>query len=162
MVADHDVWARADATWRNAEVLSLPSRANLYKLPALIPDGVTTLVLGFNEGAHLCFVTSEVWSRLDCLIVNFHHMQTGSRVLFLRLGDMGQWLVTLAKGHLMLTDPDDGRSVILRNAASASTASRNTLDLCVTISGEFRVYTLGELLACLGDRASIKMLDLPE
>lgn len=160
VVADHEMWALADATRRDAEVLTLHCRNNIYHLPALIPDGVTTLVLGLNEGSLSCFVSQDAWSRLDCLIVDFHHLQPSRRVLILTLGDMDQWLITLVDGHLMLTDPDDGRSLVLRNAEAAGTAARSTLELAVMVLGKRSFISVEDLIAGLGNQISIQMLDL--
>jgi len=160
VVADHDVWAQADTTRRNGEVLTVHCRNNIDSLSALIPEGVTTLVLGLNEKSNSCSVSQEAWSRLDCLIVDFAGLKPTWRLLKMTLQEMDQWLVTMIDGHLMLTDPEDGRSLVLRNAKSASTESRTKLELVVGVSGTVLVVSAEDLVEGLGDRTSIQLLDL--
>ena len=69
-------------------------------------------------------------------------------------------LVTLAEGHLLLTDPDDGRSLIFRNIESAGAQSRNMFELLVNVSGDQLFVTLDELMVDLKEGMSLDLLEL--
>ncbi|WP_175479143.1 MULTISPECIES: TcdA/TcdB pore-forming domain-containing protein [unclassified Pseudomonas] len=154
---EHDVWGYAGTARREAQVLSLDSRDSIEDLQGLIPDGVTTLVLGYADRQMLFLVSLEAWLRLDCLIVDFLRLEPKKCQLLLPLETMDQWRIILAGGHVMLTDPNDGRSLILRNAQSASTLARQMLTLFIDVSGSVKIVTLERLMMGLTEGPSVEL-----
>ncbi|EJL93854.1 hypothetical protein PMI18_05826 [Pseudomonas sp. GM102] len=161
LVPDHDVWMHADTVSRTAQVMTIQTRDNIEDLLMLIPDGVTTLVLGL-EGQMTCQISEAAWLRLDCLIIDFHQPAPRQRQLLVQLPPMDHWRITLAEGHLLLTDPDDGRSLIFRNVESAGAASRNTFNLLINVSGDQLFVTLEELMLDLEEGVSLDLVKLLE
>lgn len=159
LVPDHDVWMHADTMSRAAQVMTIQTQDNIEDLLMLIPDGVTTLVLGL-KGPMTCQISQAAWLRLDCLIIDFHLPTPRQRQLLLQLPPMDHWRITLAEGHLLLTDPDDGRSLIFRNIESAGAQSRNMFELLVNVSGDQLFVTLDELMVDLKEGMSLDLLEL--
>ncbi|PAU54193.1 hypothetical protein BZL43_20850 [Pseudomonas sp. PICF141] len=159
LVPDHDVWMHADTVSRAAQVMTIQTQDNIEDLLMLIPDGVTTLVLGL-KGPMTCQISQAAWLRLDCLIIDFHLPTPRQRQLLLQLPPMDHWRITLAEGHLLLTDPDDGRSLIFRNIESAGAQSRNMFELLVNVSGDQLFVTLDELMVDLKEGMSLDLLEL--
>jgi insecticidal toxin len=75
---------------------------------------------------------------------------------------MDHWRITLAEGHLLLTDPDDGRSLIFRHVESAGAASRDTFNLLINVSGDQLFVTLEELMLDLEEGVSLDLVKLLE
>jgi insecticidal toxin len=161
LVPDHDVWMHADMVSRTAQVMTIQTRDNIEDLLMLIPDGVTTLVLGL-EGQMTCQISEAAWLRLDCLIIDFHQPAPRQRQLLVQLPPMDHWRITLAEGHLLLTDPDDGRSLIFRHVESAGAASRDTFNLLINVSGDQLFVTLEELMLDLEEGVSLDLVKLLE
>jgi insecticidal toxin len=161
LVPDHDVWMHADMVRRTAQVMTIQTRDNIEDLLMLIPDGVTTLVLGL-EGQMTCQISEAAWLRLDSLIIDFHQPAPRRRQLLLQLPPMDHWRITLAEGHLLLTDPDDGRSLIFRNVESAGAVSRDTFNLLINVSGNQLFVTLEELMLDLEQGVSLDLVKLLE
>ena len=157
---EHEFWAHVDAVYRENEVLTITCRENIEDLLPLIPDGVTTLVLGYAQGQMTCRLSQEAWLRLDCLIVDFDHLEPRKRQLLMGALSTGSWLVTLVDGHLVLTDPSDGRSLVFHNAESADAASRRHLELSIEFSGEYLLITLEDLMEGLEEGVSIELINL--
>ncbi|EJM64253.1 hypothetical protein PMI30_03792 [Pseudomonas sp. GM50] len=161
LVPDHDVWMHAGMVSRTAQVMTIQTRDNIEDLLMLIPDGVTTLVLGL-EGQMTCQISEAAWLRLDCLIIDFHQSASRQRQLLVQLPPMDHWRITLAEGHLLLTDPDDGRSLIFRNVESAGAVSRETFNLLINVSGDQLFVTLEELMLDLEQGVSLDLVKLLE
>jgi insecticidal toxin len=73
---------------------------------------------------------------------------------------MDHWQIMLAEGHLLLTDPDDGRSLIFRNVESAGAVSRDTFNLLINVSGDPLFVTLEELILDLEVGVSLDLVKL--
>ncbi|MGF6704130.1 TcdA/TcdB pore-forming domain-containing protein [Pseudomonas frederiksbergensis] len=159
LVPDHDVWMYADTMSRTAQVMTIRTRDNIEDLLMLIPDGVTTLVLGL-KGQMTCLISEAAWLRLDCLIIDFHQPEPRQRQLLVQLPPMDHWQIMLAEGHLLLTDPDDGRSLIFRNVESAGAVSRDTFNLLINVSGDPLFVTLEELILDLEVGVSLDLVKL--
>lgn len=144
---EHDFWAKVNAALRDDEVLTIEGRGRIVDLLPLIPDGVTTLVLGYAQGLLECRVSPEAWMRLDCLIVDFDSLKPGGHLLSMELSISDHWLITLVDGHLMLIDSSDGRCLVLRGAEAHDEASRRELKLDLGFSGERLSLSLADLMA---------------
>jgi len=157
---EHELWAYVDAAYRENEVLTITCRDNIDDLLPLIPDGVTTLVLGYAQGQMACHLSQEAWLRLDCLIVDFDHLEPRKRQLSMGSLSTDCWLVTLADGHLVLTDPSDGRSLVFLSAKSADAASRQHLELSIEFSGESLLISLEDLMEGVEEGVSVELVNL--
>lgn len=144
---EHDLWAKVNAALRDDEVLAIEGRGRIVDLLPLIPDGVTTLVLGYAQGLLECHVSPEAWMRLDCLIVDFDSLASGGHLLSMELSISDHWLIILVDGHLMLIDSSDGRCLVLRGAEAHDEAFRRQLRLDLGFSGERLALSLADLMA---------------
>ncbi|WP_445179926.1 TcdA/TcdB pore-forming domain-containing protein [Pseudomonas sp. McL0111] len=144
-----DVWMTVEKVSRVANTLVIESGQSLGRI-APIPDGVDTLILRYAKDGADFSITQETWARLDCLIVDFDFPDAVRSYLMLKLAPMERWLVTLEAGHLLLTDPDTGRSIILRNAGTINVASQKQVVFSIPLSGDLEVTLyLDELMAAL-------------
>jgi insecticidal toxin len=139
--------------------MTIWTRGNIEDLLMLIPDGVTTLVLGLKSWL-TCLISEAAWLRLDCLIIDFHLPEPRQRQLLVQLPPMDHWQIMLAEGHLLLTDPNDGRSLIFRNVESAGAVSRDTFNLLINVSGDPLFVTLEELILDLEVGVSVDLVKL--
>ncbi|UVK99383.1 TcdA/TcdB pore-forming domain-containing protein [Pseudomonas sp. B21-048] len=161
LVSEHDVWMYADSVSRAGQVMTIQTRDNIEDLLPLIPDGVTTLVLGLN-GQMSCQLSQAAWSRLDCLIIDFHHKVPHKRQWIMDLPAMDDWRITLVEGHLLLTDPDGGGSLIFRSVESVGTEIRDMFVLGIIVSGYSRIVTLEGLIQGLKEGVSLELVKLLE
>lgn len=60
--------------------------------------------------------------------------------------ELDRWQVVMEGEHLVLTDPDSGRSLILRNARSLGSSSGHLLDLQLHLWGDYRFFKVLELI----------------
>jgi insecticidal toxin len=144
-----DVWMTVETVSRVANTLVIESGQSLGRI-APIPDGVDTLILRYTKDGADFSITQQTWARLDCLIVDFDFPDAVRSYLLLKLAPMERWLVTLEAGHLLLTDPETGCSIILRNVATINVASQNKVVFSFPLSGDLAVtLKLDELMAAL-------------
>ena len=122
---------------------------------APIPDGVDTLLLKFAQSAGYISLDRQTWDRLDCLIVD--SAEAGIHLL-LRLEPMHRWLVSASGGHLLLTDPDSGSSIILRDASSADAARQQQVILDIPLPDELSVtVNLEELMSAMATETLLEL-----
>jgi insecticidal toxin len=144
-----DVWMTVETVSRVANTLVIESGQSSGRI-APIPDGVDTLILRYTKDGADFSITQQTWARLDCLIVDFDFPDAVQSYLLLKLAPMERWLITLDAGHLLLTDPETGRSIILRNVANINVASQNKVVFSFPLSGDLAVtLNLDELMAAL-------------
>ena len=156
---EHDFWAKVNAALREGEVLTIEGRGRIVELLPLIPDGVTTLVLGYAQGLVACHVSREAWLRLDCLIVDFDPFKAGIHLLSLGVVITDHWLITLVDGHLLLIDSSDGRCLVLRGVEAHDEASRRELKLDIGLSGERLSMSLADLMVGLEPNVIVSLRD---
>lgn len=120
-----------------------------------IPDGVDTLVLKFAKSADYLSLARQTWDRLDCLIVD---AEEAGIHLALTLEPMQRWLVSMSDGHLLLTDPDSGSSIILRNATSLDAARQQQVTFGIPLPDETSVTVrLEELMSAMATETVLEL-----
>ncbi|WP_415773086.1 TcdA/TcdB pore-forming domain-containing protein [Pseudomonas sp. LB3P38] len=147
-----DVWLENSVARREAEVLMLEFQGELNDVMPLIPDGVTQLILSYGPGAISCSVSSTVWQRLECIVVDCRRLLSAESLipgtLILDAGAQDDWRVRLVERQLVFTDPNTGHSLILRDHSDDLTA-RNAVSLSLQVHGTTMTVTLDQLVQAL-------------
>lgn len=147
---DRKLFTRQISARRNGALLIIDSADYRTRVQDLLVEGVDTLLLGFGLAGMSCSVSSADWDRLDCLVVDLPNLQRAETAngseLRLEMRELDHWQVGMAGEHLVLTDPDSGRSLILRNARSLGHMSGQLLDLQLHLWGDYRYFKVPELI----------------
>lgn len=147
---DHQVWSEKVSAYRNEHVLTINSSELITELNPILPDGVDTLILGFERAGMTCQVAIDDWSRLDCIVVDFPSRQSSLPVnqseLVLEMQGLDDWWLSMGGGHLVLTDPDSGRSLIIRDAMALPWRTRRALTMALHLRGKYQSVALEELV----------------
>lgn len=151
--APRAVWLENSVARREGEVLSLQWQGELKDLLPLIPDDVSQLVLSPVTGASHCHVSNAVWQRLECIVFSASDDTPQSGTLTLEVGAQDEWRVVQVEGHLLLTDPDSGHCLILRDAPADDKVTRGDVTLNVQVFGVTQAVSLEGLRKAL-DSAS--------
>ncbi len=155
-----DVWMTAQTVSRIANTLVIESGQSLGRI-APIPDGVDTLILRYAVDGADFFIDQRTWARLDCLIVDFDFPNALRSYLSFKLGSMEHWLVTQQDGHLLLTDADTGRSIVLRNVAAIGAESRKKVVFSIPLAGELALtIDLDQLMTALQEETPSELGEL--
>lgn len=126
-------------------------------LLALVPDGVSSLILGGAETGSIYHVSETAWQHLDCIVVDCTDWPDIDAIpsrLILATGAQDDWRVDRADNHLLLTDPDNGSSLVFRSAQSEEWALAQSLNLSVQVLGntlEVSVHELWQTMFDLGE-----------
>ncbi|WP_277760423.1 TcdA/TcdB pore-forming domain-containing protein [Pseudomonas sp. A34-9] len=135
---------RASHAQREDDILTLESRAEVTEVMALLPDGVDKLILAFGAQALSYRVSDEAWQRLDCIVLETRRPlgaeAPGMGTLVLGMVAAEHLLMSLDDGHLVLTDPDNAHSLIVRNVIPEEGEPGAPVQISVNLSGE--LYTL--------------------
>jgi len=143
-----------EAVSRIADTLVIDGIGSSGRIVA-IPDGVDTLVLKFAKSADYLSLARQTWDRLDCLIVD---AEEAGIHLALTLEPMQRWLVSMSDGHLLLTDPDSGSSIILRNATSLDAARQQQVTFAIPLTDEITVLVrLEELMRAMATETMLEL-----
>lgn len=138
---------------RDGEVLTLESTIDVDDLQPLLLDGVETLVLAFGLNAQTFRVSDEVWRRLDCIVVDRRHVSEdaapGEHTLLLERFGSAHWLVSEARGSLLLVDPDTAQTLIIRDVEPQDGQLRVPIYLSVAIEGRDHRLNVEQLLSTL-------------
>ncbi|MHC8364164.1 TcdA/TcdB pore-forming domain-containing protein [Pseudomonas sp. LS2P72] len=150
--ASKDVWLENSVARREAEVLMLEFQGELDDVMPLIPDGVTQLILSYGPRAISCGVSSDVWQRLECIVVDCRRSLSAESLmpgtLILNTGAQDVWRVSQVEGQLLFTDPNTGHSLIVRDHPDDLTA-RRAMNLSLQVHGTTMTITLDELVQAL-------------
>lgn len=151
--ASKDVWLENSVARREGEVLSLEFQGELKDLMPLLPDDVSQLILSYGPGAISCNVSSAVWQRLECIVVDCRRSLIAESwapgQLMLVTGIQDGWRASLVEGQLLLTDPDTGHSLVIRNVHAGDSASLCPLTLSLQVLGGTIEVTLDELVQAM-------------
>lgn len=155
-----DVWMTAQTVSRIANTLVIESGQSLGRI-APIPDGVDTLILRYAADGADFFIDQRTWARLDCLIVDFDFPDALESYLSFQLEPMEHWLVTQQDGHLLLTDSDTGRSIVLRNVGAIGAESRKKVAFSIPLAGELALTIyLDQLMTALQEETPSELGEL--
>ena len=159
--ASRDVWLENSVARREAEVLMLEFQGELNDVMPLIPDGVTQLILSYGPGAISCSLSSTVWQRLECIVVDCRRSLSAESLmpgtLILDTGAQDVWRVSQVEGQLLFTDPNTGHSLILRNHSDDLTA-RRSVNLVLQVHGTTMTVTLDQLVQTLAIEGESRQL----
>jgi insecticidal toxin len=152
-----DAWMTVEGVSRVADTLVLDGIKSTGKVVP-IPDGVDTLVLRFAQSASYLSLDRQAWDSLDCLIVDLDFPDAAKIYLALTLEPMQRWLVSMSDGHLLLTDPDSGSSIIMRNAVSVDAARQQQVTLGIALPDEISVtVSLKELMSAMATESLLEL-----
>ena len=90
----------------------LEFQGELNDVMPLIPDGVSQLILSYGPGAISCSLSSTVWQRLECIVVDCRRSLSAEShmpgTLILDTGAQDVWRVSRVERQLLFTDPTPG------------------------------------------------------
>ncbi|MEN5046366.1 TcdA/TcdB pore-forming domain-containing protein [Pseudomonas koreensis] len=156
-VTSIDAWMTVEGVSRVADTLVIDGIRSTGKV-APIPAGIDTLVLRFAQSASYLSLDRQTWDSLDCLIVDLDFPEAAKIYLALTLQPMHRWLVSMSGGHLLLTDPDSGSSIIMRNAASVDAARQQQVTLGIALPDEISVtVSLAELMSAMATETLLEL-----
>ncbi|WP_426159850.1 TcdA/TcdB pore-forming domain-containing protein [Pseudomonas sp. TSRC2-2] len=139
------VWLPGSHAQRDAQVMTLRVSDDLTEVLPLIVDGVDTLILSFGSHTEGYRISAASWQRLDCIVVDVRRPTVSETaepgLLVLDVGECGHWLMSRVDDELVLTDPDSGRSLIVRNVREQSAC-----ELAISVSGRQYVVALEQWL----------------
>ncbi|MHC8301963.1 TcdA/TcdB pore-forming domain-containing protein [Pseudomonas sp. ZS1P83] len=149
------IWLAGSHASREGEVLVLETTAEVTDLLPLIPDGVDKLILAFGSQVQTYCVSEQTWQRLDCIVIdNRPHQEDQPATvctLALDMADNQRLLLCVAEGHLVVTDPDNAHSLIVRDADPQDGESRMPLEVSIKLQGHDHRFGLERLLEMLKD-----------
>jgi insecticidal toxin len=112
----------------------------------LMPDGITTLVLRMGQGTQSYRLSKAAWLRLESVILNCRHTLDNAATepgkLIWELDEPEKLLLSLVDEHLVIIDPDNGHSVIFREAYAADINLRGEVLLSFEEHRRYAVSTL--------------------
>ncbi|MEB0046512.1 MULTISPECIES: TcdA/TcdB pore-forming domain-containing protein [unclassified Pseudomonas] len=131
-------------------MLMLKPKQVIDDLLPLIPDGVTTLMLGGLSGAACCWIKPLAWAKFDSIVVSCTE-RLGTEApgeLVVQVGVQDTWRVDLQHGHLLISDPDTGHSLIFRNAHDELIA-RSPMSLTLMVFGDWLTVSIDDLVQAM-------------
>lgn len=135
-----DLWLPGSYAHREGDVLSLEVNDEVTDWLPMLPDGVDKLILTFGAQAARYRLSEPVWQRLDCIVVNPRRSSglemPRADLLTLDLPEAGHLLMSRVAGHLVLSDPDNAHSLIVRGVDPQDGESPMPMALAVTIDGK--------------------------
>jgi insecticidal toxin len=137
------VWLPDSYAHRDAEVMVLEVGDDITEIETLLPDGVTRLLLTFGAQTSGYRLAQASFQRLDCIVVDGRQASDAETaepcLLDLDLDECGHWWMSRVDDGVVLTDPDSGHSLILRNFDG-----QRPLLLMLPIAGRPHTFTLAQ------------------
>jgi insecticidal toxin len=128
------VWLPDSYAHRDDETMALEVGGDITEIATLLADGVDKLLLSFGSQTAGYHVSQEAWERLDCIVVDVRQAWDAGTsepcLLVLELDECGHWLMSRVDDDVVLTDPDSGRSLIVRKYDA-----RHPLELVLPVAG---------------------------
>ena len=139
------VWLSGSYAHRDEEVMVLEVSDDLTEVQPLLPDNIERLILTFGSHTEGYRISAATWQRLDCIVVDVRRpsgeQEAEPGLLMLDMPECGHWLMSRVDGHLVLADPDNGHSLIVRGIEE-----QGTCELAVKIAGREYVFALEQWL----------------
>ncbi|MDI3272403.1 TcdA/TcdB pore-forming domain-containing protein [Pseudomonas sp. AL03] len=149
------IWLTGSHASRDGEVLVLETTVEVTDLFPLVPDGVDKLILAFGSQVQTYCVSDQTWQRLDCIVIDSRPLREDQPsivcTLALDMADNQRLLLCVAEGHLVVTDPDNAHSLIVRDADPQDGESRMPLEVSIKLQGHDHRFDLERLLKMLKD-----------
>ncbi|MBH3407514.1 hypothetical protein I5P86_20875 [Pseudomonas glycinae] len=144
------IWMQDCLAQRQEEVMSIASRSDFPGSQVVVPLGVEKLLLTFGAPQQVCRLTDEDWQRMDCIVLECQPspdvQRSGAPRLFLEMSANERLLLTVKDGQLMLIDPDNAHSLIVRNVYDSEGGPIIAMEIVVrTATGDSR-FSLEQLL----------------
>jgi insecticidal toxin len=147
------IWLTDSHAGRVGEVLTLDSSVEISDLQPLLLDGVETLILAFGSLTQTSRVSQEAWQRLECIVLDRRRAaEDGVSVehtLVLEMAGNERLLLSEAQGHLMLIDPDNAHTLIVRDVEPQDQESRVPMFLRMVIEGQEQRLNVEQLMTAL-------------
>ena len=138
---------------RDGKVLSLEMKGDVTDVVSMLPDGVDKLILAFGPRTLSYRVSDEAWQRLDCIVVDSRRPlgveTTTLCTLVLDMAANERLLMSLADGHLVISDTDNAHSLIVRDALSRDDEPDMPVQLNIVVHGQPCVFPIGQWLKAL-------------
>lgn len=135
------VWLPGSYALRDEEVMVLEVSDDLTEVQPLLPDNIERLILTFGSRTEGYRISAATWLRLDCIVVDVRRpsgdLLAEPGLLVLEMAECGHWLMSRVDGHLVLADPDNGHSLIVRGIEE-----QGACELAVKIAGRQYVFAL--------------------
>jgi len=131
---------------RDGEVMVVEGQAKIVDFLPLMPDGITTLVLRMGKGAESFRLSQAAWLRLEAVVLDCRHAlesaATAPGKLIWELGKPDKLLLNIVGEHLVIIDPDNGHSLICREAYARDISLRGDVVLSFKGHGDYAVSKL--------------------
>lgn len=159
------VWLPDSYAHRDEEVMVLEVSDDLTEVQPLLPDNIERLILTFGSHTEGYRISAATWQRLDCIVVDVRRpsgeQETEPGLLVLDMPECGHWLMSRVDSHLVLADPDNGHSLIVRGIEE-----QGACELVVKIAGREYVFALEQWLKAFasvqGDDATASLAMLAD
>ena len=137
------VWLPGSYAQRDAEVLALEVGDDMTEIEPLLPEGVARLLLAYGAQTSGYRLSQASFQRLDCIVVDGRQASDAETaepcLLDLDLDECGHWWMSRVDDDVVLTDPDSGHSLIVRNFDG-----QRPLLLMLPIAGRPHTLTLAQ------------------
>ncbi|MBJ7371263.1 MAG: hypothetical protein JHD19_07400 [Pseudomonas sp.] len=137
------VWLPGSYAHRDAEVLALEVGDDMTEIEPLLPEGVARLLLAYGAQTSGYRLSQASFQRLDCIVLDGRQATDAETaepcLLDLDLDECGHWWMSRVDDDVVLTDPDSGHSLILRNFDG-----QRPLLLMLPIAGRPHTLTLAQ------------------
>ncbi|WP_434675814.1 TcdA/TcdB pore-forming domain-containing protein [Pseudomonas sp. D3-10] len=152
---------------REGEVLVVQSaETKIDDLPALLPDDVTTLVLRMGEGAVTYRLPPSIWWQVQSVILDCRpslpDKATVPGTLVWDLKEPEQLQLSIVDEHLVIFDPNSGRSVICREVFATDVSLRGNVRFSFGGARYYSVSTWVTQVVALSGSQSITLKELLE
>jgi insecticidal toxin len=159
------VWLPDSYAHRDEEVMVLEVSDDLTEVQPLLPDNIERLILTFGSYTEGYRISAATWQRLDCIVVDVRRpsgeQEAEPGLLMLDMPECGHWLMSRVDGHLVLADPDNGHSLIVRGIEE-----QGACELVVKIAGREYMFALEQWLKAFasvqGDDATASLAMLAD
>lgn len=154
---DMHIFGPFDYLQRDAQVMTLEGHDKINDLLPLIADDVSTLVVRLGQGGITCYLSKAAWSRLDSVIVDCRHAPGQATTIPGKLiwdfDTPDNLLFEIVQDHLLIVDPANEHTLILRDVCSSDPLLRGEVFLAFKARQSLPVSALVRQLQVMKGRA---------
>ncbi|MBV4486481.1 hypothetical protein HU727_012845 [Pseudomonas sp. SWRI153] len=151
--APDNLWLADCHARRDGKVLTLEMQGEVTDVVALLPDGVDKVILAFGSQTSSYCVSDDAWQRLDCIVVDSRRPldveATRTYALILDMAATDRLLVSLVDGNLVLADPDNAHSLIVRDAEPQSGEPVLSLQMGIKFHDKLHAFPIRKWIEAL-------------
>lgn len=144
------VWMQDCLAKRDEEVMFIASRGDFPGSQAVVPQGVERLLLTFGSPQQVCRLNDEDWQRMDCIVLECQPspdiQPSKLPVLILEMSANEHLLLTVQDGQLVLIDPDNAHSLIVRDVYASEGGPVIAMEIHVRTGTSDHRFSLERLL----------------